>query len=95
MHYSSTAFSTNGLPTIVANQANVTMGQRSNLSVYDVQALRRFYNCTASGMTLPPTTTPPPSLALALINANANAFALALTVNANALALMALALINA
>ncbi|CAF1081597.1 unnamed protein product [Rotaria sp. Silwood1] len=60
MHYSSTAFSTNGLPTIVANQANVTMGQRSNLSVYDVQALRRFYNCTASGMTLPPTTTPPP-----------------------------------
>ncbi|CAF1305361.1 unnamed protein product [Rotaria sp. Silwood1] len=60
MHYSSTAFSTNGLPTIVANQANVTLGQRSNLSVYDVQALRRFYNCTASGTTLPPTTTPPP-----------------------------------
>ncbi|CAF4899631.1 unnamed protein product, partial [Rotaria sp. Silwood1] len=60
MHYSSTAFSVNGLPTIVANQSNVTLGQRSNLSVYDVQALRLFYNCTASGTALPPTTTPPP-----------------------------------
>ncbi|CAF2710385.1 unnamed protein product [Rotaria sp. Silwood2] len=60
MHYSQYAFSVNGLPTIESNQANVTLGQRSNLSVYDVQALRRFYNCTASGTTLPPTTTPAP-----------------------------------
>ncbi|CAF0870683.1 unnamed protein product [Rotaria sordida] len=60
MHYSSTAFSINGSPTIVARQANVIMGQRSNLSVYDAQAVQRFYNCTASGTTLPPTSTPAP-----------------------------------
>ncbi|CAF0846467.1 unnamed protein product [Rotaria sordida] len=60
MHYSSTAFSINGLPTIVARQANVIMGQRSNLSVYDAQAVQRFYNCTASGTTLPPTSTSAP-----------------------------------
>ncbi|CAF3759357.1 unnamed protein product, partial [Rotaria sordida] len=58
MHYGSTAFSINDSPTIEPIQSGVTIGQRNNLSAIDIQAVRLFYNCTASGITLPPTTTP-------------------------------------
>ena len=58
MHYFSTAFSRNGLPTIEALQSGVTIGQQLNLSTSDVQAVRILYNCTTNGATLPPTTTP-------------------------------------
>lgn len=57
MHYSQYAFSANGFPTIVARQPGITFGQRNNLSEYDILALRRFYNCSSTGVTLPPTTT--------------------------------------
>lgn len=58
MHYFPTAFSRNGLPTIEPLQSGVTIGQQLNLSTIDVQAVRILYNCTANGITLPPTTTP-------------------------------------
>ena len=58
MHYGSTAFSINNSPTIEPIQPGVTIGQRSNLSSIDIQAVRLLYNCTASGNPLP-TTTPP------------------------------------
>ncbi|CAF3732021.1 unnamed protein product [Rotaria sordida] len=58
MHYGSTAFAINDSPTIEPIQSGVTIGQRNNLSAIDIQAVRLFYNCTASGITLPPTTTP-------------------------------------
>ncbi|CAF4065180.1 unnamed protein product [Rotaria sp. Silwood2] len=53
MHYESTAFPSNGLPTIVPIQPNTTIGQRDNLSSIEIQEVRLFYNCTASGLTLP------------------------------------------
>ena len=53
-----TAFSENGLPTIEPLQPNVTIGQRDNLSSIDIEEVRRFYNCSSTGITLPPTTTP-------------------------------------
>lgn len=59
MHYGRTAFSRNGLPTMEPIRSpNATIGQRNNLSAIDVQAVRRFYNCSATGTTLPPVTTP-------------------------------------
>jgi hypothetical protein len=58
MHYSRTAFSRNGLPTIEPIQSGVNIGQQLNLSTIDIQAVRRLYNCTASGITLPPVTPP-------------------------------------
>ncbi|CAF1094502.1 unnamed protein product [Rotaria sordida] len=57
MHYETTAFSANGLPTIVPIQPNTIIGQRVNLSSIDIQEVRLFYNCTASGVTLPTITT--------------------------------------
>lgn len=58
MHYSPTAFSRNGLPTIEPIQSGATIGQQLNLSAIDIQAVRRLYNCTVSGITLPPVTPP-------------------------------------
>ncbi|XP_073820037.1 zinc metalloproteinase nas-4-like [Musca autumnalis] len=47
MHYSSTAFSHNGQPTIVAKQPefNYIMGQRYALSSLDILKINRMYNC--------------------------------------------------
>ena len=43
MHYPATAFSTNGQPTIVPLQPNVTIGQRSALSAGDRAGVRAMY----------------------------------------------------
>jgi hypothetical protein len=45
MHYSKTAFSSNGLPTIITKDPNVWIGQRNALSASDIQEIRRYYNC--------------------------------------------------
>lgn len=57
MHYETTAFSINGLPSIEPLQPNVKIGQRYYISAIDTQEIRQFYNCSANGPTLPPTTT--------------------------------------
>ncbi|CAF1459338.1 unnamed protein product [Adineta ricciae] len=57
MHYETYALSINGLPTIEPLQPNVKIGQRYKLSDIDIQEIRQFYNCSANGVTLPPTTT--------------------------------------
>ncbi|XP_061398645.1 hatching enzyme 1.2-like [Musca vetustissima] len=51
MHYSSTAFSTNGQPTIIAMQpmGDARMGQRDGFSDKDIEKLNRMYDCPASG----------------------------------------------
>ncbi|XP_052863721.1 zinc metalloproteinase nas-4-like [Anopheles cruzii] len=46
MHYSATAFSKNGKPTIVAKQTFTgTMGQRDGFSAKDLTKLKLMYNC--------------------------------------------------
>jgi hypothetical protein len=45
MHYSKTAFSVNGQPTIITKDPNVWIGQRNGLSAIDIQEIRRYYNC--------------------------------------------------
>ncbi|CAF3982505.1 unnamed protein product [Rotaria sordida] len=60
MHYEETAFSINSSPTIKLLQANVKTGQRYKLSPIDIQEIRQFYNCPATGSLLTtamPTTT--------------------------------------
>ena len=57
MHYETTAFSRNNLPTIEPLQPYVKIGQRYYLSKIDIQEIRLFYNCPASGVTLPPSPT--------------------------------------
>jgi hypothetical protein len=59
MHYSSTAFSSNGNPTITPRQANAVIGQRFNMSATDIQEVRSFYQCPTLGVTLPTLTTTP------------------------------------
>ncbi len=54
MHYEKDAFSSNGLPTIVPTQPNVTIGQRYNMSTTDILEVRLLYNCLSTGVTLPP-----------------------------------------
>ncbi len=46
MHYSPDSFTKNGLPTIVALQPNVTLGQRFDLSEIDIAEIQRYYGCT-------------------------------------------------
>jgi len=58
MHYDAYAFTSNGRPTIVPLQANVVIGQRTTMSSIDLQEIRMFYNCSATGQTFPPSTTP-------------------------------------
>ena len=60
MHYPSNAFSINGSATIIPIQQGVQIGQRVTLSQLDIQAVRRFYNCSGPGgstTTLATTTT--------------------------------------
>lgn len=45
MHYSSTAFSVNGRPTIVPKQSGIELGQRDTVSKQDIQKIRRMYKC--------------------------------------------------
>lgn len=45
LHYSSTAFSKNGLKTIVPLQENVEIGQRRALSRGDIDKLNTMYKC--------------------------------------------------
>ncbi|UJR07027.1 hypothetical protein I4U23_011315 [Adineta vaga] len=54
MHYETDAFSKNGLPTIQTLVANISIGQRDNMSTIDIEEVRLFYNCSARGVTLPP-----------------------------------------
>ncbi|CAF4127007.1 unnamed protein product, partial [Adineta steineri] len=54
MHYEKNTFSVNGLPTIEPLVSNVSIGQRDNMSLIDIQEVRLFYNCSAIGTTLPP-----------------------------------------
>ena len=60
MHYFRTAYSRNGLPTIETIQPNVAIGQLVNMSAIDIQKIRLFYNCPATGVTFAPTTLTPP-----------------------------------
>ncbi|CAF0981074.1 unnamed protein product [Rotaria magnacalcarata] len=46
MHYSSTSFSANGLPTITPKQAGAIIGQRDQVSAIDINEIRQFYSCT-------------------------------------------------
>lgn len=47
LHYPSTAFSKNGLPTIEALQPNIEFGRSKTLSDIDIQGVRLFYGCAA------------------------------------------------
>jgi hypothetical protein len=56
MHYEKNAFSINSsLLTIEPLLPHVKIGQRYKLSPIDIQQIRLFYNCTATGTTLPTT----------------------------------------
>lgn len=65
MHYSSTAFSKNGQPTIEAKvKTNEKMGQREGFSKKDIEKVNKMYKCQQSSATTPkptvkPTTKPP------------------------------------
>ena len=60
MHYGPYDCSRNGLPTSEAVQPGATFGQRERMSPLDIQEIRLFYNCQASGVTFAPTTPAPP-----------------------------------
>ncbi len=47
MHYNGTAFSVNGLPTLVTIPAGIPIGQRAGLSTGDIAAIRMLYPNTA------------------------------------------------
>jgi hypothetical protein len=47
MHYETTAFSTNGRPTMIPRRAGVTIGDAQELSPTDIAEVRHFYGCTA------------------------------------------------
>ncbi|XP_065365550.1 hatching enzyme 1.2-like [Calliphora vicina] len=63
MHYSASAFSTNGRPTIVPmqNMGRTKMGQRDGFSAFDVEKLNKMYDCGYGGAPAPvPTPAPAP-----------------------------------
>ncbi len=43
--YDAYAFSSNGEPTIVPTQEDVTLGQRNGLSETDIAEMRAYYGC--------------------------------------------------
>ncbi|KAF4517886.1 hypothetical protein B566_EDAN001840 [Ephemera danica] len=45
MHYSETAFSRNGQPTIRTKPANIRIGQRDGISATDVAKINLMYGC--------------------------------------------------
>lgn len=45
MHYETTAFTSNGKPTMVPRQAGVTIGKSVGLSPTDIAEVRHFYGC--------------------------------------------------
>lgn len=45
MHYSSKAFSVNGMKTLIPLTKNTKIGQRSKLSNHDVARIRAMYDC--------------------------------------------------
>lgn len=47
MHYETTAFSTNGKPTMVPRRSGVTIGKSEVLSPTDISEVRHFYGCKA------------------------------------------------
>lgn len=47
MHYGTTAFSTNGKPTMTPRQTGVTIGDALRLSSTDIVEVRHYYNCNA------------------------------------------------
>ncbi|XP_075986205.1 zinc metalloproteinase nas-4-like [Anticarsia gemmatalis] len=49
MHYPETAFSSNGQKTIIPKQQGVVIGQRYDLSRYDIEKLNRMYCETTEG----------------------------------------------
>ncbi|CAF0960666.1 unnamed protein product [Adineta steineri] len=58
MHYGRYDYSKNNLSTMEPIQSNIKIGQRYNLSNGDIQLIRRYYNCSSNGPTLPPFTVP-------------------------------------
>jgi len=47
MHYETTAFSMNGLPTMIPRQAGVNIGRAQQLSPIDIAEVRHYYSCSA------------------------------------------------
>lgn len=45
MHYGPTAFSKNGLATIVPKQSDVQIGQRIGFSTNDLYKINKLYSC--------------------------------------------------
>jgi astacin len=52
MHYGPVSFSKNGLPTIETVPPGIPIGQRSDLSAADIDAVRRMYGHASSGVTI-------------------------------------------
>lgn len=47
MHYSPTAFSKNGSPTITPKVMGVEIGQRRGFSEMDIYKINKLYNCSS------------------------------------------------
>ena len=45
MHYETTAFSTNGLPTMIPREKDVTIGRAGELSPIDIAEVQHLYGC--------------------------------------------------
>jgi hypothetical protein len=46
MHYETTAFSTNGKPTMVPRRAGAVIGEAEELSRTDIAEIRHYYGCS-------------------------------------------------
>jgi hypothetical protein len=45
LHYATSFFSTNGKPTLLPRQSNITIGKAQNLSPTDIKEVRQLYGC--------------------------------------------------